>query len=218
MQNPYPLFRFFFLALLVPLFSGCSGSIYSSPELTQVKANHKMIAILPFEVTLDYDRLTSMSAEGLKRQEQHEALAMQGVCYTILQKKLNSYSVNLQGTYLTNQLLAKAGLSPADVKEKSKAELARILGVDAVLYGRILRKQVLTERGAFTMGLLTGNFSTAGKEITIDIAVHEREKGQLLWQYNNRMTGGLDRTPYAMTEAVLKEISRKFPYQAEAKN
>lgn len=104
------------------------------------------IAVLPFEfITND----TSLNADAMAQQLQTDA-------YNSV--KENTSELQLQDPITTNSLLAKQGLTQANLKTKTPKEMAEILGVEYVIYGIAN----VTNKGSSTYG--SGVSTYNGKE------------------------------------------------------
>jgi hypothetical protein len=143
----------FYLSALLALsisFSYAQGfesakQIFESPKLKTEIAKHKTVAILPFETKITYKKQPkNFSAEANREQEKSMSKSIQASLYTFLLRKANNYTVTFQDVDKTNILLKKAGVMDK-LDEMTRDELAKILGVDAVLGGRFEQEQTNTQ-------------------------------------------------------------------------
>ena len=130
----------------VLLISSCA-SIYKSPNLSTAKQNHKTIAILPFDITIEPNKIPkNATADYIKQTETvrkentellHYTTQKSLYAFTLKKEKKFKYPVHIQDIEETNQLLSKAGISPENIKSYKKSEIAEICKVDAVITGSI---------------------------------------------------------------------------------
>ena len=124
------------------------------------------------------------------------------------------YTVTFQDVSRTNALLKKAGLNYNDLASKDKAEVAQILGVDAVIQNRSSMDKPMSEGAAVALGLLVGVWgSTNNVQTTINI--HDGKSGNLLWKYDYQASGTVGSSTTRLVDALMKNASKKFPYSAK---
>lgn len=71
--------------------------IFESPKLKSEVAAHKLVAILPFSVSLTYRKQPkNFSADANNQQELKMATSIQSSMYTFLLRKAKDYSVTLE--------------------------------------------------------------------------------------------------------------------------
>ena len=102
--------HFIFLVILIFVsqmsFSQASKQTYEVANLKGLLSQHKIVAILPFNVTIAYKHLPKgFDLEGNKREEAKEGINMQEGLYTFLLRKAKSYTVTFQDAETTNILL-----------------------------------------------------------------------------------------------------------------
>ncbi len=207
--------NFTFTIVLSIILSSCA-SIYTSPEFTQVRREHQTVAILPFDVAIQSKKLPKgMTYEMLREQEKDEAYTVQTTCYTYFLKRQQDYSVKFQDVDKTNAILAERGITYEKLKETSKEKIAEILGVDAVVSGKVSRSQPMSTAGAIAVGVLFGAAAPTN-EVLVDFTIHNGIDSNLLWKYNHKVSGGLGSSSQSLAESLMKHISKKFPYKGYA--
>ncbi len=136
-----------------------SKQVFESPKLKEAVKSQKLVAILPFEVKISYRKQPkNFSAEANKSQELSMSKSIQASMYTFLLRKKSDYTVDFQDVDKTNIVLKKAGVLDK-LDETTKDELAKILGVDAVIGGKFETEQTKTEAGAIASAVLFGGLA-----------------------------------------------------------
>lgn len=187
--------------------------VFESPKLKEIIATHKTIAILPFKATITYKKLPKeYSAEGNKTDENKLGLDMQSGMYTYLLRKSSDFTVEVQDIDKTNSLLKKAG-SFDKLDELSGDELAKILGVDAVIKCSYSYQKTKSEGAAIALTLLVG-FGT-GKVATgeLTMQINDGKDGGLVWRFYKQMAEDVMSSPSAMMERMMRKVGRNFPYE-----
>ncbi len=130
------------LVLALPL-AGCSThQAYLNPQFGSTTSAHRQVAILPFDVTISRERLPkNLTSEDLTRMEREEGLAIQGQLHTQLLRRSAQYTVQFQDVARTNVMLERAGLTGDSLDTRTQDEIAKLLGVDAVISGKIRRSK-----------------------------------------------------------------------------
>lgn len=205
-----------FLLVLLSSFSFTSYSqkqIFESPNLVSEIKLHKTVAVLPFEVKLTYRKQPkNFSAEANKNQEISMSKSIQSSMYTFLLRKREEYTVSFQEVDRTNILLKKAGIADK-LDEYTKDEIAKILGVDAVVSGVFENEQSKSEAGAIASAILFGGLGGKTGSGSLTMAINNGSNGELLWRFFKTMDDGIGTSTDDLVEKMMRKVSRNFPYQ-----
>ncbi len=187
--------------------------IFESPNLKAQISKHKIVAILPFNVTISYKKQPkNYSAEGNKEQEIAYSKKIQTSMYTYLLRKASDYTVSFQDVEKTNILLRKAGVYDK-LDETTKDDIAKILGVDAVIGGDFTSEQTKSEAAALGMMVLTSGFGGKTGDGSLVMNINNGTDGELLWRFTKTMTEGLETSTDNLIEKMMRKVSRNFPYE-----
>lgn len=205
------------LLILIILFIYGSASaqkqVFESPTMKETIAKHKLVAILPFNVSISYKHPPkNYTAEANHQQELETAKNIQTGMYTYLLRKANNYSVSFQDVEKTNILLKKAGLYDK-LDQTTKDTLAKVLGVDAVVSGDFQVQQTKSEAAAITLVVLTSGFGGKTGAGTLVMNIHNGADGELLWRFTKTMDEGIGRSTDELVEHMMRKVSRNFPYE-----
>lgn len=188
---------------------------YVNPQFAELSKTHKTIAILPFKVTIDKGKLPkNVTLEMVATSEKEEATEFQKQLYArFLQRAQdNEYSVGFQDVDQTNALLARAGISTDSLHMHTKDEIAKALGVDALVSGTVHQAMPTSTGMAMAQTFLLG-FSGHTQRVDINMTVHNGADGALLWSYDHTDKGGLTDSVEGMTKSLLKKVAGNFPYR-----
>ncbi|TGE27333.1 hypothetical protein [Hymenobacter metallicola] len=221
------------IVLAVLLTTACSQRVYSTKELVpQALSQHKLVAILPFEVQLDQFNMQTISyvgeelsqAEVEKRRQRWEEKQQEQrklVAYQLQQELLNQlvqrqakhpYSVQFQNVAETNSRLERAGITYANLNDHSMAELKAALGVDAILSGETSLFQPMPNGVAVALLVLT-NAGIPQNEVLTNVTIHDCQSGDLVWSFNHQQLGDLSASPAALARVLVRNSARTFPYR-----
>ncbi|MBL7742122.1 MAG: hypothetical protein JNN00_01485 [Chitinophagaceae bacterium] len=206
-----------FLSLTLFVLS-CGPKIYKSSEFDGALARHKTVAILPADVTMQLrpNEAKKLSSEQIADLTQKTGFDIQDKMYSWFLRRSGKfeYTVNFQDVNRTNALLKNAGISYQDLASKDRAEIAKILGVDAVLQNRSRMEKPMSEGAAVAVGVIFGAWGNTNKvETTINI--HDGKSAGLLWKYDYEASGSVGSSTTKLVDALMRNASKKFPYSAK---
>ena len=129
----------------------------------------------------------------------------------------DEYTVEFQDVARTNVLLQQAGLSYEDMQTRPREELAKLLGVDAVVTGQLLLNKPLPLAAALAINVFTP-FYAVSDEVTASLSLHDQQAGRLLWRYDCQLQGGGGFTDNAqnLTNSLMRNVAKRFPYQRKS--
>lgn len=208
MRKLLPILLLFFFSL------SCLAQkqIFESPKLKAEIAKHKIVAILPFNVTISYKKQPkNFSTEGNHQQEIAYATKIQTSMYTYLLRKAKDYTVDFQDVEKTNILLKKAGIYDK-LDQTTKDEVAKALGVDAVISGDFNVEQTKSEAAAIGLMVLTNGFGGKTGDGNLIMNLHNGVDGELLWRFTKTMDEGVSTATDDLIEKMMRKVSRNFPY------
>lgn len=165
--------------------------VYASPDLKKAMKDYKVIAILPVGTQLSFKSQVPYLNERNQASERiNTGLANQSRIYSYILPRSNRMKVEIQDIEKTNLLLLKSEMS-ARPDQYTKEEIAKILGVDAVLSG-------LYESDAFlTEDQVTGDSSSISRRIpristsvknVLTLTLYDGKTGKQMWRYYDYQT------------------------------
>ena len=211
------LFKFTCCVFILCLLS-CAPKIYEAPEFVRVAKKHKVVAILPADVTLklrpnDAKKMTGEQVNDLAEKTGFEIQDAMYGWFLRRSAKLN-YTVKFQDITRTNALLSQAGISCADIRTKDRSALASLLGVDGVIQDNTSMEKPMSEGAAIALGLLIGVWGNTNS-VKTTINIHDGASGNLLWKYDYLASGSVGTSSERLVNGLMRNASKKFPYQAD---
>lgn len=202
------------LTLIFVVISGfAQKQIFESPTLKAQISKQKIVAILPFNVTISYKKQPkNYSAEGNREQEIAYSKKIQTSMYTYLLRKASNYTVSFQDVEKTDILLKKAGVYDK-LDQTTKDDIAKILGVDAVISGDFTSEQTKSEAAALGLMVLTSGFAGKTGDGNLVMNINNGIDGELLWRFSKTMSEGLETSTDNLIEKMMRKVSRNFPYE-----
>jgi hypothetical protein len=185
--------------------------IFSSPKLATEIYSHKVVAILPFKANISYKRMPkNYNPQTIKDDEIQLGYNLQSGMYTYLLRKADDYLVSVQDIEKTNTLL-KQNKAYDNLDEFTADQLAKILGVDAVIKCSYSYEKTGSEGGAIVTTILFGVGKVATGELTM--AIYNGKDGDLLWRFYKQMNEDVFSSANAVMERMMRKVGRNFPYQ-----
>jgi hypothetical protein len=205
------------LAAFALFATSCGPKIYKSEEFESVTTKHKIVAILPADVNIKLRPVEAkkLTPEDMLKNEETTGLSIQDKMYSWFLRRSESYhyTVKFQDISKTNALLKTANISYADLRTKSKDDIAKILGVDAVISSTVRMDKPMSEGAAVAVGLLVGSWGNTNNAFTT-INIHEAKQGELIWKYDYQASGSVGSSPDNLVNALMRNASKKFPYNS----
>jgi hypothetical protein len=212
MKKTLLLFAICFIALKASAQFETAKQVYESPKMKETIGTHKLVAILPFTAKISYKKPPKgFDAEANVQQEIKLGTSVQSSMYTYLLRKADNYTVSFQDVDKTNILLKKHKLLDS-MDTHTKDEIAKALGVDAVIFGTFEQQSTKTEAGALVSAALFGGFGGKTGEGAITLQIANGTDGELVWRYAKRMNEGLGVSTDDIVERQMRKLSRNFPY------
>lgn len=200
------------LLLFSSAFSQTSKQVFESPNLKEAIARHRLVAIVPFTATITYRHTPKgVTAETNLADEQKMSKEIQSGMYTYLLRRAKDYTVDFQDVDKTNILLTKAGLMDK-LAETTSDELAKALGVDAIISGVYAVEHTKTEGGAIASMVLFGGFASGDKTGTLTMKINDGKDGNLIWRFAKGMEGSMFASTDDLITHMMRKVSRNFPY------
>lgn len=198
--------------------TSCGPKIYQSSSFDLALARHKVVAILPAGVTtrLRPNEAKKITPEQLEEMNEKTGFAIQDRMYSWFLRRSDKhrYTVSFQDITRTNALLKDAGISYRDIATRDRAELAKLLGVDAVLQDHTSMDKPMSDGAALAVGVLFGVWGSTN-QVNTTINIHDGKSGDLLWKYDYVASGTVGSSADNLVNALMRNASRKFPYNAK---
>ncbi|MBC5994297.1 hypothetical protein [Pontibacter cellulosilyticus] len=212
--------KFLLFALLCITMASCGPEIYQAASFKEVKNNHKVVAVMPFEVTIESRKLPKgVTMEMIQDQQRDYGYGIQSDVYGYFLKEMskNKYTVNFQDVSKTNAILNSYGITYDELRSKSKDEICQLLGVDAVVSGKTSMYKPMSDGAAIAVGIVTSAMGAGvwGRTNTVNttITIHEATAGDLMWKYDYQASGSIGSSRQSLTNALMRNSSKKFPYK-----
>lgn len=201
------------LLCVMCLFGQSTKQTYQVPNLKSHLTKHRIVAILPFRVSISYKKVPKgFDAEGNRLQELKDGINMQQGMYTYLLRKSKDYTVSFQDIERTNILLKKAGLFDK-IDETMQDSICRLLKVDAVIRCSYAYEKTGSEAGAIAKSLLFGMGGSRTASGTLNMQINDGIDGTLLWRFSKEMSEGVFSSGNEMMERMMRKVARNFPYE-----
>ena len=188
-------------------------NLYQHPEFESKTANHKLVAILPFDanVNLRPKQMKDITKDQLAELEKNEGLSIQSAMYSwfLKRKKRGDMLIDIQDPKKTNALILQNEID--NLKTVTSEQLAQILGVDAVITGTFETDKPMSDGASIALGLLVGFWGTTNAA-TINMSVNNGSDGELLWNYNKRVAGSLGSNTDQLINKLMRKASRRLGY------
>lgn len=191
------------------VFLSCAQK-FTSSDYTSTKFHYKKIAIVPFQIHTSVKNLPEgVTLAMLEKSESQKGKIMQRDLYRYLLRELakSSRKVQLQDVNKTNKIFKGLGMNRSTIFTTSKTELAKMLEVDAIIYGNVYQhKPRMRLKGDDLM-----NMSGANNKISTVLYVYEKARGRIEWKYDRSQSGFPSDYAPDVVKGLLRKAARNFP-------
>lgn len=196
------------VALLV-IFSSCAPKVYYSPDAKSISSTHEIIAIAPPLVTIAARK--NIDPEALKNQQALESSNFQKEMYSwLLHRKMqNRLFVDIQDVETTVALLEQAGYYEG--KSMTPAQISDVLEVDAIITSNFSLTKPISDLGAVALKVFFDDWYPTNRA-QVTLSIHDRENEKAIWNYHHEVSGTLGSTPERLVHDLMRNASRKMPY------
>ncbi|MRI63772.1 hypothetical protein EDM00_07180 [Ornithobacterium rhinotracheale] len=204
--------KVFVLFMALFLIVSCAPKIYSDPQAKQLSESHHSLAVLPPKVFIEVRKKDDPKA--IQEQEKKDSDDFQREMYSWLLKRKSQGKITteIQDVQTTISKLKKAGYYK-DPELFTAQELAKILGVDAVLASKYSLSRPMSQGAAIAAAVLVG-FSGNTNEAVVDLNVYDGKTGKMIWSYNHK-AGGSFTNSNRLVDALMRNASKKMPHVKE---
>ena len=120
-------------------------------------------------------------------------------------------TIEVQDPNTTKALLRKKNITEKNMNKYTPKQLANILNVDAVITGDYKTTKPMSEGASLALGLLSGLWGSTNTA-TINMRVHNRKDGVLLWNYNKKVRGSIGTDSDDLINTLMRKASRRLSY------
>ena len=222
-----------FIAIFILFLFSCSNKYYTASNFEEKTENHKVVAILPAEVTFTGKQPKNLSPDAIAKAEERESIDFQ---YALMNSILNHANtkkyittVNFQDINTTLKILEKNSISVRDSWNKDDNELAKLLGVNSVIRMNIRKQRYMSDEASYGVGVArqviykTGIGSkvpvpsSVGKTYDIYASCNLLSENQTLWNDNYKRSTDYDVQPNVVIEWITDDFGENFPYKEKRK-
>ena len=204
--------------VLTVILSACASSKdFLSENFSRVRNTHQRVAILPFEVQFENPNNRSNEPKRQRlfsKQEREASLDAQKDLFTSVARQVNKgrYEIAFQDFTRTNKVLSENGIKLEDIAFHNKADIAKLLGVDAVISGDLAIRITQIDRRSPQM--MPVNRNNDGVETNIKL--FDAASGEMLWSTNlsQRPNNPMD-TPHHLSSQLIDQVAKHLPYRTK---
>ena len=148
----------------------------------------------------------SIEPEGARAVE----VLREGIYFEMVRHR-DDFTVEIQDVAETDKILNQHNLSEEEAARLPGEDLCRLLGVDAVLKGGVLK---YLSKSALEQAAEKAVFdTTTGSEIKANLAIYDATDGELVWQQDFEQKGEHFSSIDELRKNVAWSVSRSFPYR-----
>lgn len=220
-----------FIVAFVLISSSCTP-YYQAANFSENTSDHEIIAILPFEMVYTGMKPERLSREDILEIEEAESKAFQISFYNAIlrstRRGTKQIKIKIQDYQKTLRMLKDNNIDIRSSWDKSPEELARVLGVDAVVSARIQKHRYMSDLesygisvGVHILDVISGhgiwpwlpmNISRS-KEVIANYRLLDKKDGSVLWSVSFGIDANWSQKSNEIIDAINRRAGRKFPYR-----
>ncbi|HEU4860037.1 MAG TPA: hypothetical protein VFT15_09390 [Chitinophagaceae bacterium] len=221
------------IASFVIFLFACSNKYYTAGNFSEKTEDHKVVAILPAEIVFSGKQPKNLSPENIAKAEETESVNFQYALMNSILRHANTRkyitTVNFQDINTTQKILDQNNISVRDSWKKDDNELAKLLGVDAVIRMNIRKQRYMSDEASYGVGVAkqviykTGIGSkvpvpgSVGKTYDVYATCNLLSDNQTLWNDNYKRAADWDTQPNVIIEWITDSFGENFPYKKKRK-
>ena len=206
------------VTLFTAILSACATSNdFLSENFARVRSTHQKIAILPFDVQFENplnDQNDPKRKKVFSKQEREASLDAQKefFAYAARQVQKGRYELAFQDFTKTNKVLSENGIKLEDIAHQNKADIAKLLGVDAVISGDLAIRITQIDRRSPQMMPLNRN----NDGVETNVKLFDAASGEMLWSttLSQRPNNQMD-TPHHLSSQLIEQVAKHLPYRTK---
>ena len=193
---------------LLPNETIAQTQLYELQGFRELALTHTTIAILPFKGAAFVSPLQSMMQDDadIRREADLRGLEMQATLesWFLKRSERGKFLVQVQPTTETNAILNDNDVTLDNLTERTPQEVAKLLGVDAIVTGTVQARQP-SMLAAAAVSWMTQGSSNVNSYAVLDLEVYDTEYGELQCNYRKRIL----RSPLVGESRLLHILARK---------
>jgi hypothetical protein len=196
------------LGSALPNKAAAQTQLYELQGFRELALTHTTIAILPFKGAAFVSPLQSMMQDDadIRREADLRGLEMQATLesWFLKRSERGKFIVQVQPTTETNAILNDNGVTLDNLPERTPQEVAKLLGVDAIVTGTVQARQP-SMLAAAAVSWMTQGSSNVNSYAILDLEIYDTEYGELQCNYRKRIL----RSPLVGESRLLHILARK---------
>jgi hypothetical protein len=178
---------------VLALFS-CAPKTYQVANLPRQLPANPMIAVLPYQIIFNGKLPKNLSEEQRAKQDREEKIAFQQSLFSYLSGKLSKEPIRIMQMQQSNAKLTELGFDIYNIEKYQPQELAKALGVDAVIAPAMEKFRYRSDEASFAIDAASAILSAASKgavglpygvsstnDVKANCALVSAKDGSMLW-------------------------------------
>lgn len=220
---------FFIFGLAILISVSCGHKYYTASNFEEKTFEHKVVAILPAEMIFTGNQPKNLTEEDIAKFEEEESIAFQFSLYNSILRNANTRkyvtTVNFQDISTTQKLLEENKINIRDSWKMNDRDLAKTLGVDAVIRMRIQKQRYMSDVASYgvhvarriiqstSIGSKVPVPYNADKTNDIYASCNLISNSQALWNDNYKAAADWNSPSNEIIEGITDNFGKHFPYK-----
>jgi len=228
MKKTLPLLIVILLSIFT-IVASCARKNYVASNFDEMTADHRTVAVVPAEMIFTGKLPKNLTAEDIAHLEEQESREFQYALYHSILRHANTRkyitTIDFQDVNTTLSKLEAQQIKIRDSWKMDDKELARILGVDAIIKMRIQKQRYMSDYASYGVDVAKRVISTiplgsrlplpSNAEKTNDIyaSCNLVSANRTLWNDHYKRASDWNSPSTEIIEGITDNFGRRFPYK-----
>ncbi len=215
------------------ILASCGHKYYTASNFQEQTMEHKLVAVLPAEMIFTGTQPKNLTEDDINAIEEEESRAFQVSLYNNILEHANTRkyvtTVNFQDVNTTLKLLEENNISLRDSWKKNDRDLAKVLGVDAVIRMRIQKQRYMSDIASYGVDVARRILNGTGLGSKVPVPYNASKTNDIiascnlvsnsatLWNDNYRRAADWNNPPNEIIEGITDNFGEHFPYKKKRK-
>jgi hypothetical protein len=229
MKKNLPLPVTVILLAFFTIIASCARKNYTANNFDEMTLDHKLVAVMPAEMIFTGNRPKNRTDEDIAKMEEQESREFQYALYNSILRHANSRkyftTINFQDVSTTLKRLEDNKITIRDSWTMDDKELAKSLGVDAVIKMRIQKQRYMSDGASYGIDAARRIISTTGigsripvpnnvsKTNDIYASCNLVSNNRTLWNDHYKRATDWNNPSHVIIEGITDNFGRNFPYK-----
>jgi hypothetical protein len=223
------------LTLFVILLASCRKPYFLATDFKERTINHQIIAVLPVQIVSTGKMPKDLTPEDLRKIDSLESRVFMTALYNEVlssSTRKKSLYIKVQSYTTTLSILEENNIDIKSSWARDPAELAAILGADAVVQSKVIKQRYISDLASYgisvgvrvaqtiaggVLGAFIPNNLARTNDVNVSFAVVNKSDASTLYARDHFSTIDYRSRPFDVVRFGARKFGQRFPYRKTEK-